>query len=156
MNQSCRKTSKILFGFFVLLLLTACTFQKTPEVPDDNSPSIADLNISKQEISYPDEWPVDLRLPENFILVEAKSGASVSGSQQGWTAMYRFKGNVDEAKEAINQYFTQNRWDILISENQESGGYMLLVENEETEGFIVIEMDPDSNLKSLIMISFFR
>lgn len=156
MSRGYRKTSKILLCFFFLSMLTACTFHKTLEVPDDDSASIADLNISKQEISYPDDWPVDLRLPNNFILVEANSGVSVGGSQQGWTAMYRFSGNIDEAEEAINQYFTQNGWDIVVSEKQEVGGYMLLVQNENTEGFTVIEVDQDNSRKSLIMVTFSR
>lgn len=57
MNRGCRKSSKILLCFFLLSLLTACTFQITPEVPDDNSPATADLNISEQEISDPKDWP---------------------------------------------------------------------------------------------------
>lgn len=137
-------------------MLSGCFFQKNLEAKDNNAPSIADLNLSKQEISYPDEWPVEFRLPDSFILVEVNSGTSIGGSQQGWTAMYRFKGNVDEVEEAINKYFKQNNWDILISENQEAGGYILLLEKGEMEGFTVIEVDPDSDRETLIMITVFR
>lgn len=140
----------------ICILLASCLAQKSKLDPGNISPAIAALDIPKDGVSYPDDWPEDLRFPKVFTLVETSSGKSVGGSSQGWTAMYRIKGSVDEAEASLRKHFLDLGWQIPAVEKQEESGYMFLLEKGESNGFIVIEADPDKRNQTLIMATFFQ
>jgi hypothetical protein len=107
-------------------------------------------------VDYPDDWPIDLQFPIEFTLVESNSGESVGGSSHGWTAMYRLDDSVDEAESILRKHFTDSGWEIPVVEKQDENGYTFLLEKGESNGFIVIEADPDKRNQTLIMATFFK
>lgn len=156
MKQKFTLFRRLLLFSVVCILLSSCFVQNPTSTPEAASPSIVSLDIPNETINYPEDWPEDLRLPVSFSLVEANSGTSVGGSSQGWTAMYRFDGSVDEAESAINKHYFDNGWEIVGIEKQEIGGYKMLVQKGETEGFLVIELDSENQKQTLIMTTIFR
>lgn len=123
----------------VCVLLSSCLFQKSTTIPANNSPSIAALDIPEEGIAYPDDWPEDFQFPSSFTLVEANSGTSIGESSQGWTAMFRFDGSVDEAEGVIRNHYEDTGWKIIGIEKQENGGYMILLQKGKVDGFTVID-----------------
>lgn len=148
--------SRLLILVPICFLLTSCQSQRIEPAPSINSPSISSLDIPEQAVDYPDDWPIDLQFPIEFTLVESNSGESVGGSSHGWTAMYRLDDSVDEAESILRKHFTDSGWEIPVVEKQDENGYTFLLEKGESNGFIVIEADPDKRNQTLIMATFFK
>ncbi len=142
--------------FFLVFFLSSCLFQNSKPDQVNNSPSISSLDIPEQTVDYPDGWPEELRFPIEFTLVESNSGESVGGSSYGWTAMYRMDDSVDEAESILREHFTDSGWEIPVIEKQDETGYTFLLEKGESNGFVVIEADPNKRNQTLIMATFFK
>jgi len=157
-RQQMNKKRVIIYNTFIILIITillaSCNKQKTQTTPANESPSIASLDIPNQAVEYPEDCPDILQYPNGFTAVELISGKSVGGSSQGWTAMYRFDGSIDEAEDIIREHYLDMGWKIIAAEKQETDGYIILLEKGEEEGFTIIEMDPDDSSHSLIMSTF--
>lgn len=145
------KYARLILITSVCILLSSCMFQKSTPFPTRDAPSIAALDLPKEGIAYPADWPEDFQYPNSFTLVEANSGTSIGGSSQGWTAMLRFDGSVDKAENALTKHYADTGWEVIGLDKQDTGEIMILLGKGESEGFTVIEPDPVDNNAALVM-----
>lgn len=119
--------------------LPALAGSPVPTVP----PPLAKTDFPAQPIGYPAGWPDELRLPDQFALVEAASGTLPDGQSHGWAAKFRYRGTREQAIQALVAYFQGRGWQVL-SHDLDAGTTVLAIEhgNRQSTGSLILDTDP--------------
>lgn len=117
-------------------------------------PPLARANFPKQAISYPQDWPTELRFPQEFVVVNTASGPSADGAVQIWTLKLRFAGNADAATEAMLTFLASRGWNAQQSVLS-SGTHVVTIErnNGANGGGFEADTDPDDPASARILIA---
>lgn len=105
-------------------------------------PPLAGVEFPAQVVDYPADWPLDLRFPAAFTLVETSSG-TLEGGAEGWGAKLRYPGQPQAAADELSSFFTAAGWQVAERVELDSGGLLLLVQRGEDDGSGAIVLDPD-------------
>ena len=103
-------------------------------------------------ITYPEDAPSAMQLPTSFALVSAASGGLPTGSANGWSAQFRFDGDVEEATSQLEDFFQEQGWSserLDVGDNE----VMLLVEQPEGAGAGSVILGADENGGTLILLT---
>lgn len=118
------------------------------ETPTDillptSSPPLAGVEFPLGTVEYPEDWPIELRYPEEFNLVETSSGSLDPGAPKGWAAKLRFEGDVKRAADLLSSFFTENGWQVSERTDLDSGGILIMIERNAgaNQGILVIDLD---------------
>lgn len=126
-------------------------------VPPNNTlpPPLAKVEFPNEQIQYPSDWPEELKFPSEFTLVDSSSGTLPEGIAQGWAAKFRYQGKPFEAEKAISLFLVGKRWSVVEKNEFDSGGYSLLIQRGNGNGIIVVDDDPNSSSRSVIIVTIF-
>ncbi len=116
-------------------------------------PSLANVDFPDGQLQYPGDWPDELKFPSTFTLVDSSSGTLPGGTSTGWSAKLIVQGKPSEARQMVSDFFTGKGWMIVGSDQLDSGGFSLLIQNDSENGIIVIDADPKIPSQSLIIIT---
>jgi hypothetical protein len=107
------------------------------------SPPLEGVEFPSERINYPSDWPVELRYPGEFMLVETSSGSSELGGPKGWAAKLRIEADLHSAADLLASFFTAQGWQIHDREELDSGGVLILLEkkNGANQGILVFDSD---------------
>lgn len=137
----------------------------TPSIKIENNPTIpptitalsplSDIEFPQDEINYPNIWPENIRFPEEFLLVEARSDYLQTDSTTIWTAKLRFKGEIETAENEITSFFISNGWQILDRTEEQSAGVIVIISkgDESNQGFIIIGSDASDPSNTNLFVS---
>ncbi|MBP6569352.1 MAG: hypothetical protein KA270_19405 [Saprospiraceae bacterium] len=120
------------------------------------SPPLENVDFPSEQIVYPPDWPDEIRFPKEFVLVDYSSGLLPDNSKEGWSTKLRFYGNPSDAVKEASSYMEDKGWIVLQNDKLDSGGYLLLLQNEQGTGAIVIDPDPGNPSQTIIITTIFQ
>ena len=115
-----------------------------PDITITLPPPLAGVEFPTQAVAYPPEWPADLRYPEEFSVVETSSGALADGSK-GWAAKLRYRGDPQGAADLLSSFFTARGWRVVERTELDSGGLLILVQQDDKRNSGALVIDPDTS-----------
>jgi hypothetical protein len=118
-------------------------------------PKLANVDFPTEEKQYPTDWPNELKFPDDFLLVDFTSGTMPENSITGWSIKLRYQGKPSSAVEMLSTFFEDSSWTIVENDELDFGGFLLLIQREQGNGVIVIEIDPDNSLQTLVIATIF-
>jgi hypothetical protein len=120
-------------------------------------PPLENVEFPTEKINYPRDWPVELRYPDEFMLVETSSGSSELGGPKGWAAKLRIEADPQSSADLLASFFTTQGWEINEREELDSGGVLILIERNSgaNQGIIVIDPDQTNPSYTNILASVF-
>jgi hypothetical protein len=119
-------------------------------------PPLKDVAFPQQTITYPANWPVEIRFPDTLSLVEATSGTLPDSATTGWGAKFRYSGNPQAAGGVVISALNAMGWRLEEQTELDSGGMLLVVQNDTGgTGIIVIDTDPVAPGSSLVVTTLF-
>jgi hypothetical protein len=120
-------------------------------------PPLAGIDFPVESVEYPPEWPIELRFPQEFTLLETTSGMAYNSQSAGWAAKLRFTGTPDNAADSLSSFFIDNGWQVIERIQLDSDGILLFLERIERSGTgsAVIDPNPENSRESRIMVTVF-
>lgn|GEM_PF-6706690 len=136
-----------------LLLLGICTVSaiRSPKVPSSNlnqrinvDAPLASVDFPKQGVAYPSGWPIELRLPRQFTLLDTTSGSLPKGDGEGWLAKFRYSGPPNKAADELTSFWTSGGWHVS-TEILDTGAVLLDIERNDRKnlGSFICDIDQD-------------
>ncbi len=116
---------------------------------------LSNVEFPLGQAQYPSDWPDELKFPSPFVLVDSSSGILPEGTTTGWSVKLKFLGNPLEADKLISEFFREEGWTIVESDQLDSGGYSLLIQRGQGNGIIVMDTDLTNPLQTLIIATVF-
>lgn len=107
-------------------------------------PPLKNVEFPTQVIAYPTDWPIELRYPEQFSVVEVSSGTLPDSASTGWAVKLRYAGDLKSAANILSSFFAEKGWQIVERTELDSGGVLLVIERGDKSTGIVI-MDTDAS-----------
>jgi hypothetical protein len=145
-----------LIAFTINSCLLSKFVPKDPPTTDNQITSaITNIEFPLESVEYPQNWPEDLKLPDGIILVDSKSGLAPEGDRQGWLGKFRFTGDPSEAERLISIHFSESGWKTRRIGEFASGGFVLLLEKDQSDGLVVVDIDPEDPSQVIIAVSCF-
>ena len=95
--------------------------------------------------TYPPDWPAELVYPEEFMVVETGLGVLPETAAHGWATKLRYEGNPQTAAELLSAFFASRGWQIAEKISLDSGGVLILLAEEGSEGTGIVVIDPDQD-----------
>lgn len=107
------------------------------------APPLAHVSFPTQVASYPPDWPPILHYPASFTLSQTSSQAIANGAKI-WAAKLRFHGDAKTTADSLASFFTTQGWSVVQRTQLDSGGFVILVRqnNSKNQGDLVV--DPDT------------
>lgn len=116
---------------------------------------LGNVEFSQGQAQYPAGWPDELKFPLAFTLVDSSTGTLSEETTMGWSVKLKFQGKPSDADMAISEFFRDNGWTIVESDQMDSSGYSLLIQRGQGNGIIVLNTDPNNPLQTLIIATIF-
>jgi len=121
------------------------------------SPPLQNVYFPPIEVAYPDGWPIKLQYPDQFTLVEANSGVMPENNTIVWAVKLRYEGDPQSAASLLLNYFTEINWQIAEQTTLDSGGILLLIEeNNKGTGILVIDSEKENPDFTTIVATIFQ
>lgn len=118
-------------------------------------PPLRNVEFPSEPTQYPEDWPDDLKFPEDFVLVDSTSGTLPESTTEGWSAKLRYQGKPSDAVELASAFFEEKGWTIFQKTRLDSGGFSLILQREQGSGIVVIDSDPNDASATLIIATLF-
>lgn len=119
-------------------------------------PPLKNVQFPTQVIAYPTNWPIDLRYPEQFSVVEVSSGTLPYSTLVGWAVKLRYAGDLKSAALILSSFFTQKGWQIVESTDLDSGGVLLMIERgDKSTGIVIMDIDASNPAYTIILATVF-
>ena len=105
---------------------------------------LAGMKFPNDPISYPKEWPEELVLPQQFLLLQTTTGPLIDPKYTGRLMYLRYKGSLQDTANILVPFFTKNKWSIE-HHALSNVTFMILMERKETDstGSVIYEIDPE-------------
>jgi hypothetical protein len=118
-------------------------------------PPLRNVDFPSEQIQYPANWPDDLKFPEEFALVDSATGELPETTSTGWSVKLRFKGQPSDAVEKTSDFFEEKGWAIIQKSQLDSGGFSIILEQDQGSGIVIIDSDLDDPTTTLIIATIF-
>ncbi len=108
-------------------------------------PPLESVDFPSQTIAYPIDWPVELRYPDQFKLVDAVSGILPDSSTRVHVAKLLYPGTAQDAENLLSSFFTRQGLQIAENNKLDDGGFQLLLQGGDKQHSGIVVIDPDTN-----------
>ena len=115
---------------------------------------LKDVEFPAERASYPADWPSDLIWPKEFKLVDSASGTLPGSTSKGWSAKFRYSGELSGAVKAVSGFLEGDRWTVVQTSRLDSGAWSVLLERSQGSAIVVMDSDPDDASQTLVIATF--
>jgi hypothetical protein len=141
----------IVIGILIVVIHPSITATQSLGV-DLSSPFLG-VDFPLQAINYPTAWPVEIRYPDQFLLVDASSAQLPDIGKYGWSAQLRFLGSIEDAYDQLIKFYDAHGWKVTEYPQMNTSTRMLLLQKNETQsGIVVLDIDR-TNPRSVLIIA---
>ncbi len=157
--------------FFLNLRSTKVTDVSQPiQINKNTKPDgwVSRIKFPEQPTSYPEDWPQTIRLPEVFVVYEAKITTALNPTAlptrvyeprfKDYDGLFKFKGSPKKAASILKTYFETKGWkaDLMEQGNLTNTSGLLLSKGsgpQEISILILIDKEPNNSTMSRLDFS---